>query len=94
MRFDKGYVENYSEEVFTVIERVPPVHRIRDENGREIDSFYYEQELLAINRDPDPFYLKERILARLGNRVLVKWFGYPDYYNEWINENVVINLAR
>jgi len=32
MRFDKGYVENYSEEVFTVIERVPrvpPVYRIR-----------------------------------------------------------------
>jgi hypothetical protein len=29
MRFDKGYVENYSEEVFTVIEReprVPPVY--------------------------------------------------------------------
>ncbi len=25
MRFDKGYVENYSEELFTVIERVPRV---------------------------------------------------------------------
>jgi hypothetical protein len=97
MRFDKGYVENYSEEVFTVIERVPrvpPVYRIREENGREMDSFYYEQELLAINRDPDPFYLIERILERRGNRVLVKWLGYPDYYNQWINENEVINLAR
>jgi hypothetical protein len=51
MRFDKGYVENYSEDVFTVIERVPrvsPVYRIREENGREMDSFYYEQEFLAI----------------------------------------------
>jgi hypothetical protein len=67
MRFDKRYVENYSEEVFTVIERVPrvpPVYRIREENGLEMDSFYYEQELLAINRDPDPFYLIERILER------------------------------
>ena len=54
MRFDKGYVENYSEEVFTIIERVPrvpPVYRIKEENGREMDSFYYEQELLAIKRD-------------------------------------------
>ncbi len=39
MRFDKGYVENYSEDVFTVIEsvpHVPPVYRIRVENGREV----------------------------------------------------------
>ncbi len=27
MRFDKGYVENYSEEVFTVIERVLELER-------------------------------------------------------------------
>jgi hypothetical protein len=97
MRFDKGFVENYSEEIFTVIERVPrvpAVYRIKEENGREMDSFYYEQELLAINRGPDPFYLIERILERRGNRVLVKWMGYPDYYNQWINENEVINLAR
>jgi hypothetical protein len=42
MRFDKGYVENYSEEVFTVLERVPrvpPVYRIREEIGRKMDSF-------------------------------------------------------
>jgi hypothetical protein len=80
-----GYVENYSEEVFTVIERVPrvpPVYRLKEENGREMDSFYYEQELLAINKDPDPFNLIERILERRGNRVLVKWLGYPDYYNQ------------
>jgi hypothetical protein len=60
MRFDKGNVENYSEEVFTAIKgvpRVPPVYRIRDENGREMDSFYYEQELLFFNRDPDPLLL-------------------------------------
>jgi hypothetical protein len=67
MCFDKGYVENYSEEIFTVFERVPrvpPVYRIREVNGREMDSFYYEQELLAFKRDPDPFYLIDRILER------------------------------
>jgi hypothetical protein len=69
-------------------------YRIREEYGREMDSFCYYQELLAINRDADPFYLIERILERHGNRVLVKWLGYPDYYNQWINENEVINLAR
>jgi hypothetical protein len=38
--------------------------------------------------------LIERILMRRGNRVLVKWLGYPDCYDQWINENEVINLAR
>ena len=76
------------------LSRVPHVYRIREENGRKMVSFYYEQELLAFNRDPDPFYLIERILERRGHKVLVKWLGYPDYYNQWINENEVINLAR
>lgn len=97
MRFDKGYVENWSEEVFTVIERiprVPPVYRIREENGREMDSLYYAQELQAINRDPNPYFLIDRILQRQGNRIYVKWLGYPDYYNSWIDETLVIDLAR
>jgi hypothetical protein len=38
------------------VPRVPPVYRIKEENGREMYSFYFELELLGINRDPDPFY--------------------------------------
>ena len=38
------------------------MYRIREENGREMDSLYYAQELQAINRDPNPYFLIERIL--------------------------------
>ena len=31
--------------------RVPPVYRIQEGNSDEMDSFYYEQELLSINRE-------------------------------------------
>ncbi len=96
MRFVKDTSKTIVKKYLRLLEEYPvkPVYRIREENGREMDSFYYEQELLAFNRDPDPFYLIERILERRGNRVLVKWLGNPDYYNQWINENEVINLAR
>jgi hypothetical protein len=99
MRFDKGYVQNWSEEIFTIIERiprVPPVYRIKEENGQEMDSFYYEKELLAVNREPDPLYLIERIIREnlRNNTIFVKWLGYPDHYNSWISRDQVIQVGR
>lgn len=99
MRFDKGYVQNWSEEIFTIIERiprVPPVYRIKEENGQELDSFYYEKELLAVNREPDPLYLIERIIREnlRNNTIFVKWLGYPDHYNSWISRDQVIQVGR
>jgi hypothetical protein len=99
MRFDEGYVQNWSEEIFTIIERiprVPPVYRIKEENGQELDSFYYEKELLAVNREPDPLYLIERIIREnlRNNTIFVKWLGYPDHYNSWISRDQVIQVGR
>jgi hypothetical protein len=99
MRFDKGYVQNWSEEIFTIIERiprVPPVYRIKEENGQELDSFLYEKELLAVNREPDPLYLIERIIREnlRNNTIFVKWLGYPDHYNSWISRDQVIQVGR
>ena len=41
MLFDKGYTHNWTEEVFTVCQRlprVPPVYRIKEDNGSEMDA--------------------------------------------------------
>ena len=101
MRFDKGYTQNWTEEVFTVCERLPrvlPVYRLKEDNGSEMDAFYYEQELLSINREPDPLFLVQNILERKRiNGVMhahVKWLGYPTYYNSWVPNGNLINIHR
>ncbi len=54
--FKKGYLPNFTEEVFTVYERIPrrpiPVYRIRDRQGEEIEGIFYPAELVQAI-DPD-----------------------------------------
>jgi hypothetical protein len=49
--FEKGYMPNWSTELFTVADRrdrEPPVYKIRDDRGEVIESVFYEPELLRI----------------------------------------------
>ena len=34
----------------------------------------------------------EKVLRKKGDKVLVKWLGYPDSFNSWINAKDVIVL--
>ena len=48
--FDKGYLPNYTEEVFTVskVERgEPPIYMLKDQNGEDIEGIFYNEELIS-----------------------------------------------
>jgi len=32
-------------------------------------------------------YLVEQVLKKRGNQVYVKWLGFDDSYNSWMNKN-------
>lgn len=49
--FRKGYLPNWTTELFTIsaqIPRHPPVYRLRDYDGEEIEGTFYEQELQRV----------------------------------------------
>ncbi|CAB4036117.1 Hypothetical predicted protein, partial [Paramuricea clavata] len=51
--FKKGYLPNWTEEVFTVtkhIPRRPLVYKIADYDGEELEGTFYEQELQKFNK--------------------------------------------
>ena len=92
--FAKGYVPNWSEEVF-VIKKVKNTQLwtcvISDLNREEIVGTFYEKELQKSNKKE---FRVEKIIKRKGNRkgnkLYVKWKGYDNSFKSWIDKKDII----
>lgn len=90
IEFAKGYTPNWTCEIFQIykIQLTDPVtYKIKDYNDTLIEGCFYEYELLKVSQ-PN-VYLVEKIIRKRGNRVHVKWLGFDDVHNSWINENAI-----
>ena len=88
--FAKGYTPNWSKEVFVVNKiknTVPWTYAISDLNGEEITGSFFEKELQKTNQKE---FRIEKILKRKGDKLYVKWKGYDNPFNSWINKNDLI----
>ena len=97
----KGYMANWSEELFTVHEvhpSDPPVYWLTDDLRGMQDGTFYEPELQKVTVPKDTLYRVESVLQRrkVGKRMeaLVKWFGYPSKYNSWIEAKALVRFKR
>ena len=84
--FDKGYTENWSEEMFTIdeIQHTNPItYKLKDLNNEEIQGSFYEPELLKAKQD---VFRIDKVIRRdyKKKQALVKWKGYNDDFNSWI----------
>jgi phosphoenolpyruvate synthase/pyruvate phosphate dikinase len=83
--FEKGYTPRWTEEIFTVsaIQYTDPItYKITDMNGEEIQGTFYEQELQKTTQE---IFRIEKVIRKLGKKCLVKWLGYPESFNSWID---------
>ena len=83
--FVKGYVPNWSEEVFIVNRiknTVPWTYTISDLNGEKVIGTFYEKELQETNQKE---FRIEKELKRKGDTLYAKWKGYDNSFNSWIN---------
>ena len=78
-KFEKGYLPNYSKEIFTVSKKVPrnpPVYKLKDYDGEELKGTFYDKELQKVIKHDD-MYEVEKILKKRGKgknvQYLVKW---------------------
>ena len=84
--FAKGYTPNWTEEVFIVNKvknTVPWTYEINDLNGEKIKGSFYEKELQKINQKE---FRIEKVIKRKGDKLYVKWKGYGNSFNSWINK--------
>ena len=88
--FAKGYMPNWSEEVFVVDKiknTVPWTYVINDLNGEELTGTFYKNELQKTNQKE---FRIEKVIKRKGDKRYVKWKGYNNSFNSWINKNDII----
>lgn len=83
--FDKGYLPNWSTEIFKVIEvrnTTPVTYILEDEKGQPLFGGFYNEELSSTIHPKD--FLVEKVLKKEGKKHFVKWLGFPDSENAWI----------
>ena len=88
--FAKGYTPNWSEEIFVVKKiknTVPRTYVINDLNGEEIVESFYEKELQVTNQKE---FRVEKVIKKKGNKLYVKWKGYKNSFNSWIDKKDLI----
>ena len=88
--FNKGYTPNWSEEVFVIKKiknTVPWTYVIDDLNGEEITGTFYEKKLQKI--DQQEFRI-EKGIKKKGEKLYVKWKGYDNSFNSWIDKNDLV----
>ena len=87
--YAKGYTPNWSEEVFMITEvknTVPWTYVISDLNGKEIIGTFYEKKLQKTNQQK---LRKKKVIRRKGDKLYVKWKGYDNSFNSWIDNKDV-----
>ena len=66
---------------------VPWTYVINDLNDEEIIGSFNEKELQKTNRKE---FRIEKILKRKGDKLYVKWKGYDNSFNFWINKKDIV----
>ena len=88
--FGEDYVPNWSEEGFVikkVKKNMPWTIVISDLNGEKIVGTFYEKEQQkTIQKE----FRVERVMKRKGNKLYVKWQGYNNFLNSWIDKKDVL----
>ena len=89
--FAKKYMPNWSEEVF-IIQKVKILLReltyvINDLNGEEIIGTFYEKQLQKTNQEE---FRIEKVIRRKGDKLYVKWKGYDNSFNSWIDKRNLV----
>ena len=88
--FAKGYTPNWSEEIF-VISKIknafPWTCVINDLNGEEISGSFYEKDLQKTNQKE---FRIEKVIRRKCDKLYVKWKGYDNRLNTWIDKKDLV----
>ena len=86
--FEKGYLPNWSEEIFSILEvndTLPTTYKLQDGSGEVLEGSFYTEELQKTQQE---IYRIEKVVKKKKingiEHALVKYSGYSDKFNEWL----------
>ena len=92
--FAKGHTPNWFKEDFVIKEvknPVPCTYIINDLKGEQIIGTFYEKELQVANQED---FRIEKVSKKKGNKLYVKWKGYDNSFNIWINKKNLVKRSQ
>ena len=66
---------------------VPWTYVINDLNGEEIIGTFYEKELQSTGQQTLRI---EKVIKKKGDKLYVKWKGYNNSFNSWIDKKDIV----
>lgn len=93
--FAKGYLPNWTTEIFTVdkVQRTnPTTYLLKDYRNEPVLGAFYREEMQK-TKYPD-FYLVEKVLRRRGKKAFVKWLGFSNEHNSWVDVNAISDAPK
>ena len=96
--FQKGYEQSWSHEVFKVksIKATNPVtYQLEDFNGVVKKGSFYSAEIQSVDKSNNIWQVDSVVRQRTvrgRKQYLVKWKGYPDSFNSWVDHKDLFKL--
>ena len=69
---------------------VPWTYVIHDLNGQEIVGTFHKKELQKTNQE----FRIEKVMKRKGDKLYVKWKGYNNLFNSWIDKKDIVETSE
>ena len=88
--FAKRYTPNWSEEAFVITKiknAVTWTYVINNLNEEEITGTFYEKKLQKTNQKE---FSIEEVIKRKGDKLYVRWKGYDNSFNSWIDKKDLV----
>ena len=92
--FEKGYTTRWTEEIFKIkgIRKTTPItYKLEDLQGEEIKGTFYEPEL---QKTEQQVFRIEKIIKEEKGKSFVKWKGYSDKFNSWVDNKDLKDLSN
>lgn len=87
--FEKGYLPSYTEEIFKVVKvrhhTEPRTYTIADLMDEKIEGTFDDNELKRVMKKDNIWRVQEVLKRNKQGQYFVKWAGFPDKFNSWVN---------